>query len=173
MDCLKSFNFQVDFDSTIIGADVKQWTVGVDQTFWSVTAPTILTSTYNIQGFKNINIHHIDLIGSINTFTGSGVGGVLVNDWNIDVSLNGQIPSIGSNITAIPNFYGILNTTPANATFPMGKFCNRISFSSPYQSVRSIVLGRTNATGTGFQTAGSVNLYWNLNFIVHYSFEGE
>lgn len=171
MDCLKSFNFQVDSNSTLSGGSVKQWTIGVDQTFWSVTAGT--TSTYNIEGFKNINIHHIDVIGSVSTLTGSGVAGVIVNDWNIDITLNGQIPIIGSNITAAPNFYGISNTTAANATFPIGKYSNKILFSSPYQSVTSIVLGQTYATGTGFQTAGSVNLYWNLNFIVHYKFEGE
>jgi hypothetical protein len=171
MDCYKSFNFQVDTNGNQTGTSVKQWTVGVDQTFWSVTTGT--SSTYNIQGFKNINVHGIDVIGSISTLTGAGIGGVIVNDWNIDVSLTGQIPIIGSTITAAPNFYSISNTSVQNSTFPIGKYSNSIKFASPYQSVTSIILGNTYATGTGFQTAGSVNLYWNLNFIVYYSFEGE
>jgi hypothetical protein len=41
------------------------------------------------------------------------------------------------------------------------------------QSVTSISLEDTYASGYGGQTAGNINLYWNLNFIVYYKFEGE
>lgn len=169
MDCLRSFNFQVDTDSTFSGAAVKQWTVGLDQTFWSVTGGTL--STYNIEGFKNINVYGIDLIGSLTSKTSVGTAGVIVDDWSIDITVGGQIPLIGGNVTASPNFYNISADTANNKIFPLSKYSNSVKFASPIQSAKFIQLGATNAQGTGFQTAGSVNLYWNWNFIIYYKFE--
>jgi hypothetical protein len=171
MDCLRSFNFKVDINSNLTGGFIKQWIVGVNQHFWTVTSNQ--QSTYNIQGFKNINVFGIDVVGQIGTLTTSGLGGVIVNDWSIDVLINGQQPLIGSNITVSPNDYSLNNTTASNRIFPLGKYSNSLKLADPIESVQSISLQQTYANGTGYETLGTINLFWKLNFIVYYKFEGE
>jgi len=171
MDCLKSFSFKVTTNTTLTGGSIKQWTTGPNQHFWSASAGT--SSTYNIQGFKNINVFGVDVIGSVTTLTAAGTGGVIVNDWNIDVLLSGQQPLVGGNITAAPNYYSINATSPTNRIFPLGKFSNSVKLTDPITSVNFIQLGSTYAQGIGYETLGDVNLFWNLNFVVYYKFEGE
>jgi hypothetical protein len=171
MDCLRSFNFDVNTNTNLTGGNVKTWATGSGNHFWSASAGT--ASTYNIEGYKNINVYGIDVIGSIQTLTTAGTGGVVVNDWSIDVLIGGQQPLIGANVTASPNYYSINATTPANRIFPIGKTSNSIKFGDPYESVKFIQLGSTYASGWGWETTGNVNLFWNLNFIVYYKFEGE
>jgi hypothetical protein len=171
MDCLRSFNFQVDSNATLTGGNVKTWQTSAGQHFWSASAGT--ASTYNISGFKNIDVYGVELIGSVQTLTGSGVGGVIVNDWLLDVLISGSPSLIGSSITTTPNFYSINNTTPQNRIFPMGKTSNSVRFADPYKSVQFIQLGQTYASGWGWETSGTVNLYFKYNVIVYYKFEGE
>lgn len=171
MDCLKSFSFKVTTNTTLTGGSIKQWTTGANQHFWSASAGT--SSTYNIQGFKNINVFGVDVIGSVTTLTAAGTGGVIVNDWSIDVLLSGQQPLVGGNITAAPNYYSINETSPTNRIFPLSKFSNSVKLSDPINSVKFIQLGSTYAQGIGYETLGDVNLFWNLNFVVYYNFEGE
>jgi hypothetical protein len=171
MDCLRSFNFSARINTNLSGTDVKTWITG-GQHAWAIEAPTF-SSVYNIQGFKNINVFGIKAIGTIGTLEGSATGGVIVNDWTIDVTLNGQRPIIGGNITVTPNSYGLDLNSNNNRIFPISKYSNSVEFGDPYQSVTSIELGGTTATGMGWQTLSNVNLLWLLNFVVYYKFEGE
>jgi hypothetical protein len=171
MDCLRSFNFQVNSNDTLSGGNVKTWTTGGGEHYWSANAGT--ASTYNISGYKNINVYGVDIIGTVQTLTGAGVGGVIVNDWIVDVLISGQPPLIGANVTTSPNYYSISNTTPFNRIFPLGKFTSSVRLGDPYESVQFIQLGQTYAQGVGYQTSGTVNLYFRYNVIVYYKFEGE
>ena len=171
MECLKSFSFKVTTNTNLSGGNIKQWATGAAQHFWSASAGT--SSTYNIQGFKNINVYGVDVIGSITTLTAAGTGGVIVNDWNIDVLISGQQPLVGGTITAAPNYYSINATSPTNRIFPLGRFSNSVKFADPISSVQFIQLGSTYAQGIAYETLGDVNLFWNLNFVVYYKFEGE
>lgn len=171
MDCLRSFSFRVDTNTNLSGGNVKQWTTSAGQHFFSVNAGT--ASTYNIQGFKNVNVYGVDCIGTIQTLTNAPTGGVIVNDWSIDFLISGQQPLIGGGVTTSPNYYGIDATTPTNRIFSLSKFNNSVKLASPIQSVNFVQLGATYASGFGYQTLNDVNLYWNLDFIVYYRFEGE
>lgn len=173
MDCLRSFNFGVDRISTISGADLKQWATGTAQHFWQISTPPGDTSTYNIQGFKNINVYGIDVIGSVQTQTNTAVDGVIVNDWFIDVLINGQQPLVGGNVTAAPNAYALDLSLPGNNSFELGRYSNSVKFASPYLSCKFIQLGGTLAQGIAYQTLGSVNIRWKMNFVVYYKFEDE
>ena len=170
MECLKSFNFSVRTNTNLTGSDVKTWISG-GQHAWTVQ--TSYSSIYNIQGFKNINVYGIKCVGAISSLTSAALGGVVVNDWSIDVILNGQRPIIGGTITAAPNNYGLDLNTPNNRNFSISKNSNSVEFGDPYQSVTSIELGGTTATGFGWQTLSNINLLWILNFVVYYKFEGE
>jgi hypothetical protein len=171
MDCLRSFNFRVELISNISGGtELKQWTTGANQHFWQVS--TLSTSTYNIEGYKNINVYGIDVLGTIQTQTNTIINGAIVNDWSIDVAVGGQRPIIGGSMAAT-NIYAVDLETAANKSFSIGKYTNSLKFASPYESVKFIQLGRTLAQGYGWETLAAVNLRWNLNFVVFYKFEGE
>lgn len=172
MECMRSFYFAVDLINNVTGAtQLKQWATSAGQHFWQVSTGT--SSTYNIEGFKNINVYGIDVVGSIQTQTNTVVNGAIVNDWSIDVLIGGQQPLVGASVTGSPNFYALDPIGAINRFFPMGKFSNSIRFESPFISTKFIQLGSTFAQGIGWETSGTVNLRWDLNFIVHYKFEGE
>jgi len=171
MDCLRSFNFRVS-TNTNLTSSLKTWNTGGNNHYWSVDSGP-LGSQYNIEGFKNINIYGIDVIGSIQTLPTAPNGGVIVNDWSIDVLINGQQPLVGGTITTSPNYYGIDTASLANKVFPLSKYSNSLKFADPFESVKNINLQNTFASGFGWETSLNVNLTWNLNFVVFYKFEGE
>jgi len=171
MDCLRSFNFRVNANTNLT-SNLKTWSNGLNNHYWAANSGS-LGSQYNIEGFKNINIYGIDVIGSVQTLPTAGNGGVIVNDWSIDVLINGQQPLVGGTITTSPNFYGINTASLANKVFPLSKYSNSLKFADPFESVKNINLQDTNASGIGWETSLNVNLFWNLNFVVFYKFEGE
>ena len=170
MECLRSFNFSAVTNTNLNSSSIKQWSIGSNN-YWGAYATTV--STLNIQGFKNINIHEIEVIGNVFSYVYSGTGGVLVDDWNLDIYLEGTLPLIGNSVDSTINFFNINPSTTQNKIYPIGKFCNKIKFSSPIESVKFIRIQDTYAQGTGYETLGDINLFWNLNFVVHYKFEGE
>lgn len=174
MDCLRSFSFSTNLTNTITAAsgELKQWST-LGNNYWQVYTNSSLVSPsiYNIQGFKNIEVYGIEAIGDIQTQQNIGIDGVIVNNWNIDISINGQQPLVGG--STIGGYYNIDSTLPDNNIFSIGKYTNSVKFATPIISATSITLGRTRASGIGFQTLGSINLNWKVNFLIYYKFEGE
>jgi len=119
MDCLRSFSFSTNRIATITTAsgDLKQWTTGVGDNYWQAYAG-IPNSVYNIQGFKNIEVYGIDVLGTIQTQANIGIDGNIVSDWTIDVSVNGQQPLVGG--TVVAGYYNIDTTLPDNNIFALG-----------------------------------------------------
>jgi len=172
MDCLRSFSFGVNQINTITGSpDLKQWATGVAQHFWQVNTGT--SSTYNFQGFKNLDIYGIDVLGSIQTQANIGINGVIVNDWQIDVEIGGINPQIGASVTGVPNYYALDINLSENKIYALGKFNPSVKFSQPISGSSFIQLQKTRASGIAYETLGSVNLWTRLNFVVYYKFEGE
>jgi hypothetical protein len=173
MNCLRSFSFQTNIITTLsVGVDLKQWSIGNNHYWQAYTQAAIASpSIYTIQGFKNVDVYGIDVIGDVQTQTNTIINGIIVDNWNIDISVNGQQPLVGGVTTG--GFYAIDSTLPDNNIFAIGKYTNSIKFASPITSAKSIVLGTTRASGTGYQSIGAVNLAYKVNFIVYYKFEGE
>jgi hypothetical protein len=168
MDCLRSFTINIDLLNNVTGAsNLKQWNTAGGNHYWQVTTGT--SSTFNIEGFKNINVYGIDVIGSIQTDATIPNDGVIVNNWSIDVQIGGQAPQVGSSITASPNFYNI--TAGTNNFFALGQYTPSVKFASPFLSVPFIQFGSTFAQGIGYQTLGTVNLRMDLAFVVYYKFQ--
>lgn len=170
MDCLQSFSFSTQANSNFSGGQVKTWLAGA-QEFWAVDVS--LSSTFNIEGYKNINIHGVDVIGTFSTLQAATLGGCVVEDWGVQVLINGQIPLVSGTIQASPNQWSINNSSAFAKVFEVSKFNSSFRLSSPFQSVKSVQLINLRSNGYGGQTVGNVNLYWNLNFVFHYSYEGE
>jgi hypothetical protein len=173
MDCLKSFNFVSSGNSNFTTANgLEGWQLGANNHFFTIY--TSLISTYNIEGFKNINIHGIDLIGGVSTLpTAPAATNCLVQDWGVGVQINGQMPLIGNTITVSPDQWALANNVGFNQNFRLGKYKTSVKFASPVQSVTSIVLNSLQAQGNGNESLTNINLVWYLNFVVYYSFEGE
>ena len=89
MDCLRSFIVNIRQVGTFTGTDVKTWFVGA-QEFWAVEAPRI--SIFNVQGFKNVDIYGVDVIGSVQTQKAAAIGGCVVNDWAFELLIDGSLP---------------------------------------------------------------------------------
>jgi hypothetical protein len=171
MDCLRSFSVVTSGNANFAPPAVKTWTLGA-QEFWQVNES--LTSYFVIQGFKNINIFGVDVIGSVYTLTSAPlIGGCVVSDWSVRVDIDGQIPLIGGVIDTVPDDWSIDTSSSFVRQFPLGRFTNSVKFSSPFESVRRVGLLGLNANGTGGQTINNVNLAWHFNFVFHYKFEGE
>jgi hypothetical protein len=168
---MRSFVFAIDLIQDVTGAaQVKQWATSVGNHYWQASVGNL--SKYNIQGFKNIEVYGVDVVGSIQTQTNVGINGCIVNDWMIEVKLNGQQPIVGGFIDGV-NTYALDTTNPINNTYMLGRFSNSVKFESPYISTRSIEIGTTYAQGIAYQTLLALNLRWKMNFVVYYKFEGE
>jgi hypothetical protein len=169
---MRSFSFGVNVINNVAGApDLKQWATGVAQHFWQVNTGT--SSTYNFQGFKNLDIYGIDVLGSIQTQANIGINGVIVNDWQIDVQVGGIVPRVSANVTGAPNYYALDVNLSENSIFSLGKFNPSVKFADPISGSTFIQIQKTRASGIAYETIGSVNLWTRLNFIVYYKFEGE
>ena len=96
-----------------------------------------------------------------------------MQDWEIELRINGVQGTIGNTIGS-PNNFGI-NTQNVNPTFRISKFSPCVEFIEPITSVQSIQIVGLNAFGIGAQNivTPSVNLNTNLTFICYYTFEGE
>jgi hypothetical protein len=169
MECLRSFNFVASGQSNWSGTDVKTWFVGA-QEFW--TFERAGSSTFTPQGFKNIDVYGIDLIGNFSTIVGAPAGGAIPTDWNVSLNINGTLPLLGG-VIAPTNFWNITDSSPSANNFQLGRFSNKAVFASPIKSVTSFEITGIKANGSGGQTAGNLNISYFMNFIVYYKFEGE
>jgi len=170
MDCLRSFIVSIDQVTTFSGTDVKTWFVGA-QEFWVVEKAGV--STFVPEGFKNIDIYGVDVIGNVSTQKAAGTGGVVVQDWGFELLIDGQLPLVSGSITTSPNFWNIQTTTTGTKTFALSKNTNSLKFADPIGSVKNINFEVLRAQGVGGQTAGVVSLDWDLSFVFFYKYEGE
>jgi hypothetical protein len=172
MDCLRSFNFSASANSNFSPANnIQGWTIGTNNYF---VGSISLLSTINITGYKNINVHGIYLSGLVTTLpTAPILTKCLVEDWNISVRINGQMPIIGNQITVSPNQWNMNTSTIGIQNYRLGKYNTKVEFGDPIQSVTSIDLNSLEVSGIGNESLVNQNLTWFLNFTVYYKFEGE
>jgi hypothetical protein len=169
MDCLRSFSFRVSANTSESYPQIDTWGAAPEN-YWLYSS-TLASSTFNVQGFKNINVYKIEAVGDISCLPNTSAS-VLVNDWEFYVKINGQNASIPGYITSSPNGF-IMTTVPENPTVSLSKFNTKIEFLTPVQSVLSIQILKLNARGIGAENLSLVNISWHMTFIVYYNFEGE
>lgn len=169
MNCIKTFTFTTSQSLNGTGAFIKTWGAA-PQNYWLYeSSPS--TSTFNIQGFKNINIYGIEANGYVNSIYSSNYQ-ALVDDWTFILRVNGQNPSVSGNITVSPNNYAIVQDL-INPTFAVTKFNPRFNLADPITSATSIQIIGFRAQGIGAADLGTVNVTFLMNFIVYYDYEGE
>ena len=170
MDCLRSFIVRINQQTNWTGSDVKTWLIGA-QYHWAVDAYSS-TSTFNIEGFKNVNIYGIQLIGNVITNTASVLGAVVVSDWSFEIEIDGQLPLISGTI-APTNYWAIETSTQATKYFTLSKNTNLLTLADPIASAKNIVFRRLKAQGDSGQTLNNVSLDWDFSFVFFYKYEGE
>jgi len=169
MDCLRSFSFKISGITNAGGAEIITWGVA-PQNYW-IYASSALSSTYTIEGFKNVNIYKIEAVGDVASGVGS-LNSVIVNDWAFEVQIQGQNQAIIGKVEAAPNTFNMA-IEPLNPRIILSRFNTDFEFASPIQSAKSISITKLNARGIGAQNLALLNIGWNMTFTVYYNFEGE
>jgi hypothetical protein len=171
MSCLKSFSFTSAANENSISPEIKTW--GPLTNLNWVYQSSNPNSTFRIEGFKNVNIHSIQAIGTVSTLLGATPpSSILVNDWAFSIRINGQNSLISGSIQAAPNGFSIISQ-PVNPTFELSRYNPIFNFADPIQSATSIDITRLQASGTGAENAANINISWFMTFIVYYTYEGE
>jgi hypothetical protein len=171
MDCLRSFSLTILDQNTYTSASSALTVWGTNNSFAVYSTDS---STFLIQGFKNINVFKIDMIGNVSTAYGSAprVDNANATDFEIGVQLVGQIPQpIG--VIGVPNDLPIIQNTFIEQIYTLSKYKTSVEFSTPIQSVKSISFYDFKAFGTHVQNILQVKMGYQLQFIFYYQFEGE
>jgi hypothetical protein len=171
MSCLQSFTLFSSGDETISDPQLNYWGV-LNSNTWNIDNLSTSNSSFFIQGFKNINLYGIDMIGYVsggNTDARSG----LVKDWGFTLLVDGQVPEISGSITTSPNRYALTKSYPSIQTITLSKMKPNISFVDPITSVQDITINGLFANGLNIQTLGLIRLKWQIQFIFYYKYEGE
>ena len=169
MSCIKSFTFTTAINENAVAPQLQTWGLA-PQNYWAFESGAGI-STFNIQGFKNVNIHGIEAVGDMASIV-AFPNLVLVNDWSFRVRVNGQNSLVSGNITAAPNRYNI-TVQANNPIFSLSRYNPYLELASPIQSATSIQLVGYRASGIGAQNLAAINLAWDMTFVVYYSYEGE
>ncbi len=169
MSCLNSFFFiSLGNINVPVGTEFDQWGLP-PQNYWAYES-NAKESTFDIQGFKNISIHRIEAVGDVGSTVNSTP--VIVNDWNFIIEVGGNNQLIGSKINTTVNDFGIA-TQAINPVISLSRWKSDINFPSPILSAKYIKIIKLQASGIGVENLSTINLKWNVNFVVYYSFEGE
>jgi hypothetical protein len=171
MDCLRSFSLTILDQKTYTSASSALTVWGTNNSFAVYSTDS---STFLIQGFKNINVFKIDMIGNVSTAYGSAprVDNANATDFEIGVQLVGQIPQpIG--VIGVPNDLPIIQNTFIEQIYTLSKYKTSVEFSTPIQSVKSISFYDFKAFGSHVQNILQVKMGYQLQFIFYYQFEGE
>jgi len=173
MDCLRSFSLTIIDQNTYTAASsaLTVWSHGQNHSYAIYSTDS---STFLIQGFKNINVFKVDMIGNVSSAYGNAprIDNANANDFEIGVQLVGQLPQpIG--VIGSPNDLPIISNTFIEQIYTLSKYKTSVEFSTPIQSVKSISFYDFKAFGNNLENLAQVKMGYQLQFIFYYQFEGE
>jgi len=170
MDCLRSFKVTVSGNQNTTAPEAKFWGLA-PQNYWSIETGFATTSIFNVEGFKNIDVYKIVAVGNVNSENSTSTK-VLVQDFNWFVRIGGQMNILGGNITVSPNKFN-MTLDNNNPVFSLAKYYPTIEFAEPVNSVKYFEVLGLQANGIGAENLTTINLSYNVSFIIYYQFEGE
>ena len=169
MDCLRQFQFYISQSRTL--------TVAASQFDYFPTAFNQITPwaaqlngqflNYAIQGFKNIDIYGVKMLGYVQSPIGGTSAGI-VNDYSFQIGIAGQNPQISGVITT-NDYAGVTN----NSTVQLSQYQNEIMFAEPIKSSTSLSIGTFKAQGIGAESSTQIILQLEIQLYFYYKFEGE
>ena len=169
MDCFRTFSITIEQNTLYAAPSVRTWgTLG--NYHWALQSTN--TSFYDVQGFKNINLYSVEMVGHVTSDAvnyASDFSTVL--DYAFILDITGQMPEVSGKIGASPNFWNI--KTPYNDALALSKFNPKLTFDEPIQSFKRVSFIQLIANGQNATTINTVALNYNLTFIFNYKYEGE
>ena len=174
--CYNSFAIRIQGASTVAAGNpltnIRTWgTVG--QYYFSLDFTPGGGSIYNIQGFKNVNIYGLGVVGYVSGYANSANKCAVVNDWAINIAINGNPPLISGKTSPTNDGYGIITAGLPVTRYNLSKYQNSIMLSDPINSVKSITFNSFYANGIGAEFLNEIELYYDLNYTFYYRYEGE
>jgi len=175
MHCYKSFNIVISQTSTADSSSgaVRTWgTAG--QYYFSLThKPNNQTSMFELNGFKNTNIYGVSVVGNVSGNPFSANKSAVVLDWGFIIGINGTQPLTSGEKRISPDGFNIYTQGSGLIYNHLSKNTNKIFFSNPITSVKSIIFDLLTAQGIGAEFSNEVSLNYTLTFTFYYDFEGE
>lgn len=171
MECLRSFTLNINdnFVFTSASGDLVEWnSVGTIKPWVVFRADSFTKSVFNVQGFKNIEVYGLSLVGIVRPTRSIPSNNALVEDWGVSVILDGRTPLINGFFGT--NSFGVVQG--ANNVF-LSKDQNEYKLIDPIQSVKTITIEALSASGIQNENTTSVDLAFNVSVIVYYKYEGE
>jgi hypothetical protein len=166
---------------------MKSFTLNINQNFifnntlfteWN-TAGTVLPwtmfdgsatrkSDFFVQGFKNIDVYGVSMVGTVYPLLAPAQKQALVQDWGVNVLLEGTVPLVNG-------FFGTntFSATQGARNVFLSKYQNEFKLIDPIQSVQKISIGALTASGIQNESGLSVDLTFEIALIIYYKLEGE
>jgi hypothetical protein len=177
MSCFRSFILDYDINgslSTLSGATNNFYLSNSNPCVATNIRMPVSPSPMNVvefipQGFKNIDVYSIKLIGHIAS-NPSNVNNGVVDNWGVEINavgtygeINGVAGVQAANYSPIlqPIHLGLNNHNPL------------VEFASPIKSVSNISLQRVLFNAVNLQTATDFSFVSNIGLVITYKFEGE
>jgi len=173
--CMKSFQLTIGQSFTVTNTTnqvVKTWgTLG--QYFWSTSfSANSATSIYDIEGFKNVNIYGVKLVGYVQGGQSTAKCAV-VDDWSFNILISGTPALISGVKRSSPDGFGLITTGSGLTEYSLSKNTNEIILADPITSVKFIQFISLQAQGVGAEFLNEINLNYLLSFTFFYKYEGE
>jgi len=170
MDCMRSFSIASNLNQSFaIGPNLDVWTIGGENYWFGRTVGA--NADFDVQGFKNINIYGIDVVGDFKS--GPGGSQVIIDNWEVNIDLIGQAPRLGGTVNPVVNLYNVNTDNFFSNSFVLSKYKRSFLLSSPVQSVTQIRFNGYTASGHANQSLLLATVNWDLNYVFYYKFEGE
>lgn len=175
--CNNSFAIRIQGASTVAAGNpftsVRTWGTAGQYYFSLDFTPASGSSIYDIGGFKNVNIYGLGVVGYVSGYANSANKCAVVNDWSINVAINGNPPLISGKTSPINDGYGITTGGVPLTRYNLSKYQNSIMLSDPITSVKSIAFNSFYVQGIGAEFLNEIELYYDLNYTFYYRYEGE
>ena len=179
MECLESFQIATKGTALFNSSNsvLRTWISSIGgEKYWTMDSTTAVTqSQFSIQGFKNINLFGIDVVGGVKSNSASANSCGVVNSWGFQLYCLADIQQVSGFIKAAPtpNFWNIQSAGDDPRIFNFTNTKSSFRLQNPLTSLKSIGFNNMQAEGFGLETSGQIDLEWDLNFIFYFKYEGE
>jgi hypothetical protein len=167
MACMNSFYITINNFNVYSGGVVQVWGTAPELYFFVTETQT---SSFVIEGFKNINVYSIEMSGSCAMERTIAGGQNVVEDYGFFFNLTGLTPRVSGFVQSSPNYW---NLNPTSQSFSLSKMNSKLSFETPIQSLKGIDFTKFYVSGYGAASTSLITIVQDLTFVINYKYEGE
>jgi len=165
--CLKSFHINISQSQAFVNNEFRTWGTAGNYN-WVLNYQG--NSIYDIQGFKNISLYGLEMVGYVQCNNLASTTKGIVEDYGFNLILNGTYPSVNGLVSPTTDFWAI---NPNQTRIALTKYQNSINFPDSIVSLKSITFNKLVAQGKSAEDSATLNLSYDLTFNFFYKYEGE